>query len=541
VPADRLVALFLSLLVSIEAESELKRLNGAQTRLRNQFTVVLMEERSRYLSQASEIEERLFRVVQRSKPDFDIHFFTEESRRAHEKRYGEMITNDKNEPSNVDDSSEPKYCYCLRGSHGVMVACDGPNCRRKWFHLSCTDLGRPLSNYKTWFCIFCQPPISKVAEDTQEATATTVADTSDAEPEPKETQEADDKKTKERPPRGMVCDNCKFVWRSALALELRDCPNCGSYSVFAESPRRTTSPDVTDAIIRPDATGEEAIGQYFSERTNKFMSLYRSDALAESNSELPREVFPDPWSHLHASSSANSPRPNESPPALPQTPPPDTSDGEETMPLANNDLSTISQLKRMFAQMKWAQFSAYDAYRRYGDFTDMTEAKDPIFSFSDALMVLLRNESDDKDDIVKLQSLESHQSVIFPLCSSVQLTLEDVVIAIASKDSRQWAHALRMMEDVEKVGYWGRWKMYQDLVETLFKVSEGLGNDTLLEKFEVNLKTLLMSQESNSLQATVRGSNRRVLSSDFYRQEARGSLAKEIPQSNSQDPQVKDV
>ncbi|KAK4908625.1 hypothetical protein LTR28_000282, partial [Elasticomyces elasticus] len=34
-----------------------------------------------------------------------------------------------------DDPNEPRYCYCGKGSYGVMVGCDGPKCEREWFHL----------------------------------------------------------------------------------------------------------------------------------------------------------------------------------------------------------------------------------------------------------------------------------------------------------------------------------------------------------------------------------------------------------------------
>ncbi|KAL7268063.1 hypothetical protein RUND412_009326 [Rhizina undulata] len=38
------------------------------------------------------------------------------------------------------DEDEPVYCYCQQVSYGEMVACDGDNCQREWFHLDCVGL-----------------------------------------------------------------------------------------------------------------------------------------------------------------------------------------------------------------------------------------------------------------------------------------------------------------------------------------------------------------------------------------------------------------
>lgn len=56
-----------------------------------------------------------------------------------------------------DDPSEPKYCYCLRGSYGDMVGCDNPKCEREWFHLGCTDLEIMPGEEESWFCTLCRP------------------------------------------------------------------------------------------------------------------------------------------------------------------------------------------------------------------------------------------------------------------------------------------------------------------------------------------------------------------------------------------------
>lgn len=48
---------------------------------------------------------------------------------------------------------EPTYCYCEQVSYGEMVACDGPDCKREWFHLPCIGLAAPPKGQ--WFCDDC--------------------------------------------------------------------------------------------------------------------------------------------------------------------------------------------------------------------------------------------------------------------------------------------------------------------------------------------------------------------------------------------------
>jgi len=513
VAAERLVALLLSLLISIDAALELERLHDVQPRIRNQFTTVLMEERSRYLSQASEIEERLFRVSQRSKPEFDIHFFTDKSRREHDKMYGEMMTGGEDELSDPNGPFEPKYCYCLRGSHGVMVACDGPNCRRKWFHLSCTDLKKPLDDYKTWFCIFCQPPVSKTTENTQEVAAVGTIDEDYTAPKLEETQEVGET-TNERPARGMVCNSCKFVWRSAQALELRDCPNCGSYSVFAESPPRTTSPEATDDTLRPDATGEEAIGQYFSERTNKFMSLYRRETLAkESKPENPRENFPDPWSHLHTSSSTNSPRLEESPPALPRDPLPeigssDNTTGDGSAPLV--ELTAVSRLKRTIRYIEDTtlnlngHFQLIPYHGSSSSVDQIKEVYDQLCSVGEALENLLQRQTNeprwDTEWEVKLQGLDNSLQI---LCHSITITLQDMHDALETGEIERWKEMIRKMEDEEGVSCSKRFGWYHYHIMILRNLADGPTSSELMSdmlQLEGKLSMLLSVQDPDGSQ-----------------------------------------
>jgi len=118
----------------------------------------------------------------------------------------------------------------------------------------------------------------------------------------------------ERPPRELRCYSCQHNWTSVSGAELRDCPKCGSYSVFAESPKRTASPDTSDVPHRASAPGEEALGQYFSERTDKYMNLYRREQPLPKSTSDSYESLPNPWEHLHNSSNSSLPKANRTPP-----------------------------------------------------------------------------------------------------------------------------------------------------------------------------------------------------------------------------------
>ena len=54
-----------------------------------------------------------------------------------------------------NDSDDEKYCYCLRPSYGAMVACDNPDCTRKWFHLHHTNLPYLPEEDDDWTCTLC--------------------------------------------------------------------------------------------------------------------------------------------------------------------------------------------------------------------------------------------------------------------------------------------------------------------------------------------------------------------------------------------------
>ena len=52
------------------------------------------------------------------------------------------------------DPNEPVYCYCGQVSWGEMVACDGKDCPREWFHLTCVELNAPPEG--KWYCKECK-------------------------------------------------------------------------------------------------------------------------------------------------------------------------------------------------------------------------------------------------------------------------------------------------------------------------------------------------------------------------------------------------
>lgn len=55
--------------------------------------------------------------------------------------------------STNSESSHNKYCFCERGSHGNMIACDGADCKIEWFHFAC--VGIKTAPKGKWFCKEC--------------------------------------------------------------------------------------------------------------------------------------------------------------------------------------------------------------------------------------------------------------------------------------------------------------------------------------------------------------------------------------------------
>ncbi|KAG1049643.1 hypothetical protein G6F43_008040 [Rhizopus delemar] len=52
------------------------------------------------------------------------------------------------------DPNEPIYCYCNQVSFGDMIACDGENCEKEWFHYACVGLVEPPVG--KWYCDYCK-------------------------------------------------------------------------------------------------------------------------------------------------------------------------------------------------------------------------------------------------------------------------------------------------------------------------------------------------------------------------------------------------
>lgn len=54
----------------------------------------------------------------------------------------------------VTDPNEPTFCICEQVSWGEMIACDGSNCQREWFHYPCVGLTEPPKG--KWYCSECK-------------------------------------------------------------------------------------------------------------------------------------------------------------------------------------------------------------------------------------------------------------------------------------------------------------------------------------------------------------------------------------------------
>lgn len=60
------------------------------------------------------------------------------------------------ESTNVE---EPTYCYCGGPSSGIMVGCDGDDCKMEWFHIECAGLkdSELPAEDDAWYCRECEP------------------------------------------------------------------------------------------------------------------------------------------------------------------------------------------------------------------------------------------------------------------------------------------------------------------------------------------------------------------------------------------------
>lgn len=56
--------------------------------------------------------------------------------------------------SGSDTTEDVAYCFCNSASSGRMLACDGKNCKRQWFHFECLGI-EEAPKESTWFCDEC--------------------------------------------------------------------------------------------------------------------------------------------------------------------------------------------------------------------------------------------------------------------------------------------------------------------------------------------------------------------------------------------------
>ncbi|ANB13934.1 Pho23p [Sugiyamaella lignohabitans] len=82
-------------------------------------------------------------------------------RRGGRQRTRTVGANSNSSSANAKDDGEPVYCYCQQVSFGEMVGCDGPECKREWFHLPCIGLSSPPKGQ--WFCEDCAAKYKKPA------------------------------------------------------------------------------------------------------------------------------------------------------------------------------------------------------------------------------------------------------------------------------------------------------------------------------------------------------------------------------------------
>ncbi|KAG8803630.1 Inhibitor of growth protein 3 [Serendipita sp. 398] len=80
---------------------------------------------------------------------------TKKERRT-SKKSNAAIPAEVQEEEEVIDPNEPTWCYCERVSFGNMIGCDGPNCKREWFHWECVGITREPPVNSKWFCRDCE-------------------------------------------------------------------------------------------------------------------------------------------------------------------------------------------------------------------------------------------------------------------------------------------------------------------------------------------------------------------------------------------------
>jgi len=54
------------------------------------------------------------------------------------------------------ETSEKLYCHCERPSSGDMIACDGSDCGKQWFHFDCVGISDVPREDQIWYCEDCE-------------------------------------------------------------------------------------------------------------------------------------------------------------------------------------------------------------------------------------------------------------------------------------------------------------------------------------------------------------------------------------------------
>jgi Zn finger protein HypA/HybF involved in hydrogenase expression len=337
----------------------------------------------------------------------------------------------------------------------------------------------------------------------------------------------------ERPPRVMRCYQCQHSWTSTIASDLRDCPECGSYSVFAESPRRTASPDNVESPNRPKAHGEQAMGQYFSERTDKFMSLYRDKQPLPGSKQGSQENFPDPWSHLHGSHSSTGSRITQEPPAadlhaimcyrcgyrfsrpsgLETVDCPKCSTKETFVDFfpAELDGSNLNQPEGTDTSTQAAHNAPPQLIRLVNDIEDLAAdlqqledrnssivadvpvAVEQLLLISAAFKLLIKLERD-PDHYIRYQDIQERLQI---LCSSIEYTLEAASKALRRPlDEMQWTLLCHKLKSDESVEFLQRLRMYQKSISVLNGHVDGSTRMVSPDYDAVSIEVLLWHQRT---------------------------------------------
>ncbi|KAI8643990.1 hypothetical protein BD408DRAFT_413887 [Parasitella parasitica] len=92
-------------------------------------------------------------IFDRKRPSPQGAISVRKSRTLHSSRPNPAIEQNGALPEIDIDPNEPKYCYCNQVSFGDMVACDGDNCEKEWFHYPCVGLAEPPVG--KWYCDDC--------------------------------------------------------------------------------------------------------------------------------------------------------------------------------------------------------------------------------------------------------------------------------------------------------------------------------------------------------------------------------------------------